>query len=487
MTGRPLAGAGGSWASPARSPGSRPTSSRPLRSPGASPTPSITARRPGSRSGCWRSGTRLSGNTRADRRRWRRRCARESGGTEPGSVCPEPGEALVPRRLARSRVRAHASADLRGRICRRADLARHRRGRPGSPCPGAGRLEHPAAARTLRRRAGMTPAPFSAVVVGSGVAGAIVAKELGLRGFRVLVLEAGLESPMDDAGFRGHVRSYLAAPARGPNSPFPRNPNAPHPNPSDLPLDRAALAPARAGENGYLASAGPCPSRAATPVTSGARRSSGSAPACGCSPRTSASVPSTGGAWTGPSPTKSWPRSTPGRRASWAWPPTRRSRPTWACRSPTAMPIRWSRCPPATRTRSSRRGWRGCASTSATRRSPSRCPPPRRRETPGRIRGATPRARGLPPTPGPGSAARATPAVSPSARSRPSTARSGPSGGRRPTAWKSSPGPWPRACGWTRERGESPAWSASGTAPRRRPSTPSRWSAARWSCSPRAR
>ncbi|HEY8206994.1 MAG TPA: GMC family oxidoreductase [Myxococcaceae bacterium] len=94
----------------------------------------------------------------------------------------------------------------------------------------------------------MTPAPFSAVVVGSGVAGAIVAKELGLRGFRVLVLEAGLESPMDDAGFRGHVRSYLAAPARGPNSAYPRNPNAPHPEPSDIP-----------GENGYLVQRGPMP------------------------------------------------------------------------------------------------------------------------------------------------------------------------------------------------------------------------------------
>lgn len=56
------------------------------------------------------------------------------------------------------------------------------------------------------------------VIVGSGVAGALIAKQLGLAGKDVLILEAGPEIPRD---FNGYMDRFFRAAAKVPESPYP--------------------------------------------------------------------------------------------------------------------------------------------------------------------------------------------------------------------------------------------------------------------------
>lgn len=67
---------------------------------------------------------------------------------------------------------------------------------------------------------------YDAVIVGSGVAGSIVAKELSQQGKRVLILEAGKSKDLTLAGFQSYVDTFYGAAEKNPNSPFPINPNA---------------------------------------------------------------------------------------------------------------------------------------------------------------------------------------------------------------------------------------------------------------------
>lgn len=67
---------------------------------------------------------------------------------------------------------------------------------------------------------------YDAVIVGSGVAGAIVAKELSQQGKRVLILDAALQSDLTLANFQGYLNSFYSAVEKNPNSPYPSNPNA---------------------------------------------------------------------------------------------------------------------------------------------------------------------------------------------------------------------------------------------------------------------
>jgi len=59
---------------------------------------------------------------------------------------------------------------------------------------------------------------FDAVIVGSGVAGALIAKTLGLAGKSVLILEAGPEIPPD---VNGYMQRFFLAAAKVPESPYP--------------------------------------------------------------------------------------------------------------------------------------------------------------------------------------------------------------------------------------------------------------------------
>ena len=68
---------------------------------------------------------------------------------------------------------------------------------------------------------------YDAVIIGSGVAGSIVAKELSEQGYHVLILEAGPDRDMTVAGFNTYVEHFHSTVEKDNNAPFPRNPNAP--------------------------------------------------------------------------------------------------------------------------------------------------------------------------------------------------------------------------------------------------------------------
>jgi choline dehydrogenase-like flavoprotein len=71
---------------------------------------------------------------------------------------------------------------------------------------------------------------YDAVIVGSGVAGAIIAKELSEQGKNVLVLEASPSKDLTLAGFQSNVDQFYGAVSKDANSPYPKNPNALSPN-----------------------------------------------------------------------------------------------------------------------------------------------------------------------------------------------------------------------------------------------------------------
>lgn len=96
---------------------------------------------------------------------------------------------------------------------------------------------------------------YDVVIVGAGVCGAILAKELGQAGKRVLVLEAGRATSTTPDGYATYVDNFYTALAKVPNSPYPANPAAPAP-------DVLTLHPIRDGvpdNSGYFSQHGPLP------------------------------------------------------------------------------------------------------------------------------------------------------------------------------------------------------------------------------------
>lgn len=70
---------------------------------------------------------------------------------------------------------------------------------------------------------------YDVVVVGAGIAGSILARQLAESGQRVLVVEAGAADNLTLHGFQSYVQRFFGAADKHPNSPFPANPNAPSP------------------------------------------------------------------------------------------------------------------------------------------------------------------------------------------------------------------------------------------------------------------
>ncbi|MGH6739146.1 MAG: FAD-dependent oxidoreductase, partial [Bradyrhizobium sp.] len=57
-----------------------------------------------------------------------------------------------------------------------------------------------------------------AVIIGSGISGALIAKRLAQAGKTVVILEAGQEQPPD---INGYMDRFLNATAKVPESPYP--------------------------------------------------------------------------------------------------------------------------------------------------------------------------------------------------------------------------------------------------------------------------
>jgi choline dehydrogenase-like flavoprotein len=99
---------------------------------------------------------------------------------------------------------------------------------------------------------------YDVVIVGAGVAGAIVAKRLVKAKKRVLMLEAGrgihLEAEAAYRDYRKFLEQFYATPIKVPNAPYPANPNAPSQN-----CLQAATAEWRFPDSGYFVQNGALP------------------------------------------------------------------------------------------------------------------------------------------------------------------------------------------------------------------------------------
>lgn len=103
---------------------------------------------------------------------------------------------------------------------------------------------------------------YDVVIVGSGIAGAIMAKTLTRAGKKVLLLEAGLKAgiALDKEGayqnYQYYLNTFYKASAKVPNSPYPNLPDAPS---IDV-LDIEAITPTNSpSTKGYLVQKGPLP------------------------------------------------------------------------------------------------------------------------------------------------------------------------------------------------------------------------------------
>ncbi|HAT50897.1 MAG: GMC family oxidoreductase [Nitrospirae bacterium] len=94
---------------------------------------------------------------------------------------------------------------------------------------------------------------YDAVIVGSGVSGAMIAEQLCKEGKRVLMLEAGPITSKSLRGYNDYVTNYFVSPGKDSQAPFPENPNAPMPR---TPLLRK-LQPGQVDSNTYMVQTGP--------------------------------------------------------------------------------------------------------------------------------------------------------------------------------------------------------------------------------------
>ncbi|MFI5617876.1 GMC family oxidoreductase [Streptomyces sp. NPDC051567] len=75
---------------------------------------------------------------------------------------------------------------------------------------------------------------YDVIVVGGGIAGSLVARHLGDRGRRVLVLEAGVRESDPERGHREALERYLTASVKVPGASSPGHGGAPWPEVNDL-------------------------------------------------------------------------------------------------------------------------------------------------------------------------------------------------------------------------------------------------------------
>ena len=108
---------------------------------------------------------------------------------------------------------------------------------------GAARTDHASVADTV----------YDAVIVGAGVAGAIVANQLSAAGKRVLMLEAGPGDDITLSGYKSYLERFYATAAKHNQAPFADNPNAPMPKS----IDARRLGAGAVDSSAYLVQEGP--------------------------------------------------------------------------------------------------------------------------------------------------------------------------------------------------------------------------------------
>ncbi len=74
---------------------------------------------------------------------------------------------------------------------------------------------------------------YDAVIVGGGIAGALIASRLGAAGKSVLVLDAGPAEDITLRGYESYLDRFYSATSKDNQSPYPVNPNAPMPRGTD--------------------------------------------------------------------------------------------------------------------------------------------------------------------------------------------------------------------------------------------------------------
>lgn len=106
---------------------------------------------------------------------------------------------------------------------------------------------------------------YDVVIVGAGLAGNLIAFELGRAGKKVLVLEAG--HPFQSDNREAYMQNFFMAMAKTPESPYPQNYNAPRPSVLDIknitpdynPTKDCADPIKSIDTNGYFIEKGPMP------------------------------------------------------------------------------------------------------------------------------------------------------------------------------------------------------------------------------------
>ena len=96
-------------------------------------------------------------------------------------------------------------------------------------------------------------ASYDVAIVGSGVSGAIIAKTLGARGLKVLVIEAGPGEDVTIGDYTKSVERFYSAVSKDNNAPYAHSRNAPMPRD----YDAVKLRDGQPNDSGYLVQNGP--------------------------------------------------------------------------------------------------------------------------------------------------------------------------------------------------------------------------------------
>jgi choline dehydrogenase-like flavoprotein len=111
----------------------------------------------------------------------------------------------------------------------------------------------PKSAHRLDARAVDGAGEYDAVIIGSGISGAIIAAELCQAGKRVLMVEAATDENRSFEGYQGYLDHFYSQVSKDNQSPFALNRDAPMPRGSEL----EKLAVGETNAKSYIVQTGP--------------------------------------------------------------------------------------------------------------------------------------------------------------------------------------------------------------------------------------